>query len=50
MFITEWIAAHWRDVLQATGYLFIAGAGFLVYPAVGLALLGLALVLLANGW
>lgn len=50
MDLRGWLARHWRPLLQYTGYLLLAVVGALVQPLLGLALLGLACILIANGW
>ena len=50
MDLRQWPRTHWRPVAQYTGYALIALAGFWVQPVLGLFLLGMALILLANGW
>ena len=47
--LTAWWRAHWRVLLQTLGYAAIAIAGGLLWLPLGIALAGVALVLVANG-
>jgi hypothetical protein len=48
--VIDWWRAHWRVLLQTLGYAAIAIAGGLLWLPLGVALAGVALVLLSNGW